>query len=65
MPANLALQSATRNAAELLGESASLGSLEVGKYADVVAVAGNPLENIALMREVQFVMKAGAVVKAP
>lgn len=65
MPANLALQSATRNAAELLGESASIGSLEVGKYADVVAVAGNPLQNIALMREVQFVMKGGAVVKAP
>ena len=65
MPANLALQSATRNAAELLGESASLGSLEVGKYADVVAVAGDPLQNIALMRDVQFVMKAGAVVKAP
>lgn len=65
MPAGFALQSATRNAAELLGEWESLGSLEAGKFADVVAVAGNPVENIALMRDVQFVMKAGSVVKAP
>ncbi|MFY8135210.1 MAG: amidohydrolase family protein [Aquimonas sp.] len=65
MPANFALQSATKNAAELLGEWESLGSLEAGKFADVVAVAGNPIENIGLMRNVQFVMKAGAVVKAP
>ncbi len=65
MPAAFALQSATKNAAELLGEWESLGSLEAGKHADVVAVAGNPIENIELMRDVQFVMKAGAVVKAP
>jgi imidazolonepropionase-like amidohydrolase len=65
MPAAFALQSATKNAAELLGEWESLGSLEAGKFADVVAVSGNPIENIGLMRDVQFVMKAGAVVKAP
>lgn len=65
MPASFALQSATKNAAELLGEWESLGSLEAGKFADVVAVRGNPIEDIALMREVPFVMKAGAVVKAP
>lgn len=65
MPAGFALQSATKNAAELLGEWESLGSLEAGKFADVVAVRGNPIEDIALMREVPFVMKAGAVVKAP
>ena len=57
----LALQSATRNAAQLLGEWDSLGSLEPGKHADVVAVAGDPIENISLLRDVAFVMKAGEV----
>ena len=64
MPAAFALQIATRNAAELLGEWETLGSLEAGKLADVVAVAGNPIDNIGLMRDVRFVMKGGAVVKA-
>jgi imidazolonepropionase-like amidohydrolase len=64
MPANEALQSATRNAAELLGRWNDLGSLSVGKHADVVAVAGNPLEDIALMQRVAFVMKAGKVYRA-
>jgi imidazolonepropionase-like amidohydrolase len=65
IPAAYALQAATKHAAELLGETQNLGSLEPGKHADVVAVAGNPIENIALMREVRFVMKGGAVVRAP
>jgi imidazolonepropionase-like amidohydrolase len=65
MPAHIALQSATKNAAELLGEWPQLGSLEAGKLADLVAVSGNPIENIGLMRDVQFVMKDGVVVKAP
>jgi imidazolonepropionase-like amidohydrolase len=54
-----AIRTATLNAAELLGETANLGSLEAGKLADVVAVDGDPLQDIsALMRPV-FVMKAG------
>ncbi len=61
MPAPLALQAATRNAAELLGRWNELGSLEVGKHADIVAVAGDPTADIGLMRKVGFVMKAGRV----
>lgn len=61
IPASYALQAATKNAAELLKKSKDLGSLEVGKYADVVAVSGNPLDDINLMQHVNFVMKAGKV----
>lgn len=61
IPAAYALQMATVNAAELLKQSANLGSLEAGKYADVIAVPGDPLTDIATMQQVQFVMKAGVV----
>jgi imidazolonepropionase-like amidohydrolase len=60
-----AIQSATRNAADLLGKSDLLGSIKVGKYADVVAVPGNPLEDISLLEHVKFVMKDGKVYKRP
>jgi imidazolonepropionase-like amidohydrolase len=63
MPPIEALRAATRNAAELLGESASLGTLEPGKYADVVAVPGDPLQDIAVMTKVDFVVKGGVVVR--
>lgn len=62
MPANEALQAATVNAATVLGV-ADLGQLAPGFRADVVAVPGNPLDDIALTRRVAFVMKDGAVVK--
>jgi imidazolonepropionase-like amidohydrolase len=61
MPPAFALQAATTHAAELLKKSQDLGSLEPGKYADVVAVPGNPLDDITLMQKVGFVMKAGQV----
>ncbi len=61
MPAAYALQAATTHAAELLKKTADLGSIEPGKYADIVAVDGNPLDDIALMQKVGFVMKAGQV----
>jgi imidazolonepropionase-like amidohydrolase len=61
IPAAHALQAATTHAAELLRKSKDLGSLEPGKFADVVAVAGDPIADIAVMRKVQFVMKEGVV----
>jgi imidazolonepropionase-like amidohydrolase len=63
MPPMYAIQAATTNAAELLKRDKSLGSLSPGKIADVVAVPGNPLEDISLMKRVSFVMKDGVVYK--
>jgi imidazolonepropionase-like amidohydrolase len=60
-----AIQSATLTAAKLLRIDDRLGTIETKKIADVVAVKGNPLENIAAMREVVFVMKEGVVFKNP
>jgi imidazolonepropionase-like amidohydrolase len=61
MPPAYTLQAATTHAAELLKQGKDLGSLEAGKFADIVAVAGNPLEDITVMQKVGFVMKAGQV----
>jgi len=63
MPAQQAIMSATSVAAELLTMSKDLGSLEPGKYADVIAVVGDPLADISLLENVKFVMKGGKVVK--
>ena len=56
-----ALQAATVNAAALLGASDRLGTIEPGHYADIVAVDGDPLQDIGAMRKVVFVMKGGLV----
>jgi imidazolonepropionase-like amidohydrolase len=56
-----ALQAGTVNAAALLGWKGQLGAVKPGYYADVVAVAGNPLEDIATLEKVLFVMKGGVV----
>ena len=58
-----AIQAATTNAADLLGHSDVLGSIKPGKYADIIAVSGDPLANISLLENVQFVMKDGIVYK--
>ena len=58
-----ALLSATVNSASLLGISDILGTLEQGKLADIVAVQGNPLDDISLLESVSFVMKDGVVYK--
>jgi imidazolonepropionase-like amidohydrolase len=63
MPPMKAIQSATREAARLLKIEDRLGTLEEKKLADVVAVEGNPLEDIRAMRRVVFVMKEGVVFK--
>ena len=58
-----AIQAATNSAADLLGMADHIGTLEAGKYADLVAVEGNPLHDIAALLRVKFVMKGGLVVK--
>jgi imidazolonepropionase-like amidohydrolase len=58
-----AILSATRDAADLLGASAQVGSIQAGRFADVVAVAGDPLKDITEMTRVTFVMKGGVVQK--
>jgi imidazolonepropionase-like amidohydrolase len=63
IPPVKALQSATIGAAELLRKSEDLGSIEAGKLADIVAVTGDPLVDIGVMRHVEFVMKDGKVFK--
>jgi imidazolonepropionase-like amidohydrolase len=60
-----AIRSATSMAAELLGEKDSLGTIEAGKLADIVAVPGDPLNDVTLMEKVDFVMKGGAVERRP
>jgi len=49
----------------LLGMKDSLGTIEAGKLADIVAVPGDPLSEVSAMEKVDFVMKGGAVVKRP
>jgi imidazolonepropionase-like amidohydrolase len=60
-----AIRAATINAAELLGMKDSLGALEAGTLADIVAVPGDPLGDISLMEKVDFVMKGGVVYRKP
>jgi imidazolonepropionase-like amidohydrolase len=58
-----AIQSATVNAADLIGHSELFGSITAGKSADIVAVAGDPLADIRTLEHVGFVMKEGKVYK--
>jgi imidazolonepropionase-like amidohydrolase len=63
MPALEALRCATVNGAELIGVSDKLGAIEKGKFADIIAVEGDPVADIHVMRNVRFVMKGGVVYK--
>jgi imidazolonepropionase-like amidohydrolase len=58
-----AIQTATWNAAELLGWSDRVGVVAAGQFADLVAVDGDPTQDVTLLEKVRFVMKGGAVVK--
>lgn len=65
MPPLETIQAATLNAAMLLGEEAKLGTIEEGKLADIIAVDGDPRDDIGCMMRVVFVMKGGKIFKAP
>ena len=58
-----ALQTATVNAADLMGWSKKTGTLELGKWADIIGVERNPLEDVRVLEDVKFVMKSGVVYK--
>jgi imidazolonepropionase-like amidohydrolase len=58
-----AIQAATHNAADLLGKSELLGSIQPGKYADIIAVQGDPLTDVRALEHVSFVMKEGKIYK--
>ena len=57
------IRSSTVNAAELMGWSDRVGELAAGKFADIIAVAGDPVQDIALLQRVQFAMKGATIVK--
>ncbi len=65
MPPMVAIKSATVAAADLISMSDKLGAIEKGKLADIVAVEGDPLQDIKTMKNVSFVMKEGKVYKQP
>ncbi len=58
-----AIRTATQNSADLIGRSKDVGTIEVGKYADIVAVAGDPLQDVTVLQNMGFVMKGGVVYK--
>ena len=58
-----ALRTATISGAELMQMQNDIGTVEAGKYADIIAVQGNPLSDISLMQKIIFVMKGGVVFK--
>jgi imidazolonepropionase-like amidohydrolase len=58
-----AIQLATEVDAEVMGWQNDIGSLEKGKYADIIAASGDPLKDISEMERIKFVMKGGKVVR--
>ena len=65
MPPVEALKAATVNAADLLGLASEVGTIEAGKSADIIAVTGDPLADVTVLKRVEFVMARGEVVKGP
>ena len=61
MTAMQAIQSTTSLAAELLGQETNIGTIQAGRFADLIAVKGDPLQDITELQRVQFVMKGGVV----
>jgi imidazolonepropionase-like amidohydrolase len=63
MPSLDVIRAITTNAAEMLGWQDRIGVIEPGKFADLVAVAGDPIADISELERVRFVMKGGQVVR--
>ena len=59
-----AIRAATHNAADLIGDTDDIGSVQPGRYADIIAVDGDPLKDVTVLEHVAFVMKGGVVYKA-
>jgi imidazolonepropionase-like amidohydrolase len=59
-----ALRSATSSAAEMLDLSGDIGSIAPGRFADILAVTANPLDDISALRTIDFVMKGGQIIRA-
>jgi imidazolonepropionase-like amidohydrolase len=64
MPPIEAILSATRGAADLLGAADRIGSIQADRFADIIAVSGDPLADISELRRVTFVMKGGVVYRS-
>jgi imidazolonepropionase-like amidohydrolase len=62
MTPSQAIQAATTVAAEMMGWQDRIGSIEKGKFADVIAVSGDPLQDITELERVKFVMKGGQII---
>jgi imidazolonepropionase-like amidohydrolase len=58
-----AIRAATVNASDLIGCQDRIGTIEAGKFADLIAVDGNPLADISVLQNVKFVMKGDAIIK--
>ena len=58
-----AIQAGTKTNAEAMGWQDRIGSIEKGKYADLIAVSGNPLADITELQRVRFVMKSGKIIR--
>jgi imidazolonepropionase-like amidohydrolase len=58
-----AIHAATSSAADLIGRAKDVGTIEAGKFADIIAVSADPLHDVRVLENVGFVMKGGTVVK--
>ena len=63
MPSLEVIRAITTNAAEMLGWQDRVGAIETGKFADIVAVSGDPIADITELERIRFVMKGGQVVR--
>ena len=64
MPPAEAIKAATVNAADLLGLASEIGTIQPGKSADIIAVTGDPLSDVTVLKKVNFVMARGEVITA-